>query len=390
MYSIPTAIDNHNAPLFLSINIQSLNSKYEELRNQIVELSSKNIFVDVIAIQETWEICLPEALSIPGFQPILYKTRTRMRGGGVGFYVRNGLNAKIIDNLSPFEQKIFEAITIQVSYPEKSILLTSAYRSNGRAGNLTPAQQFERFQVTFDELLYNLNRSRLQSYIFIDSNIDLLNIQSEESATYLNSFLSHGFLQIVMKATRMQNQSKTLIDHILTSCKESRFHSGTIISDISDHFFTFVRPVRSTPKTSEKTTSVRSFNLVNLTNFNNALSGTDWSPVTSSNDVDEAYEKFWSSYIQLYDLFFPKKRVRFNRNVHKATPFMTAGLLTSRRTKNALFKLQLTQNTPENVDKYKRFKQLYFKIVRAAKKLYFQRKFQNNMGNPKKNVGNFE
>jgi hypothetical protein len=160
MYSIPDDTDNHNAPLFISINIQRLNSKYEELRNQIVELSSKNISVDVIAIQETWEICLPEALTIPGFQPILYKTPTRMRGGGVGFYVRNGLNAKIIDNLSPFEQKIFEAITIQVTYPKKSILLTSAYRSNGRAGNLTPAQQFERFQVSFDELLYNLNRSR--------------------------------------------------------------------------------------------------------------------------------------------------------------------------------------------------------------------------------------
>jgi exonuclease III len=308
MHSIPVDIDSHNAPLFLSINIQSLNSKYEELRNQIVELSSKNIFVDVIAIQETWEICLPDALALPGFQPILYKTRTHMRGGGVGFYVRNGLNAKILENLSPFEQKIFEALTIQVTYPEKSVLLTSAYRSNGRLGNLTPAQQFERFQVAFDELLYNLNRSRLQSYIFFDSNIDLLNIQSEDSATYLNSFLSHGFLQIVMKATCMQNQSRTLIDHILTSCKDTRFHSGTIISDISDHFFTFVRPICSTPKSSEKTTFVRSFNLVNLTNFNNALSGTDWSPVTNSNDVDEAYEIFWSSFIQLYELFFSQKK----------------------------------------------------------------------------------
>ncbi len=31
MYSIPVDINSHNAPLFLSINIQSLNSKYEEL-----------------------------------------------------------------------------------------------------------------------------------------------------------------------------------------------------------------------------------------------------------------------------------------------------------------------------------------------------------------------
>ncbi len=37
------------------------------------------------------------------------------------------VNFKIIDNLSPFEQKIFESLTIQLSYNDKLILLTSAY-----------------------------------------------------------------------------------------------------------------------------------------------------------------------------------------------------------------------------------------------------------------------
>ncbi len=63
---------------------------------------------------------------------------------------------------------------------------------------------------------------------------------------------------------------------------------------------------------------------------------------------------------------------------------MTAGLITSRQNKNTLFKLQLAENTPANVNKYKIFKQTYFKTVRAAKKLYFQRKFQENTGNSKK------
>jgi hypothetical protein len=40
-----------------------------------------------------------------------------MRGGGVGFYIREGLNANIVENLSPFENKIFESITVQLSYP---------------------------------------------------------------------------------------------------------------------------------------------------------------------------------------------------------------------------------------------------------------------------------
>jgi hypothetical protein len=49
-----------------------------------------------------------------------------MRGGGVGFYVRNGISAEIIENLSPFENKIIEALTIKLTYPgNKSVLLTS-------------------------------------------------------------------------------------------------------------------------------------------------------------------------------------------------------------------------------------------------------------------------
>ncbi len=82
-----------------------------------------------------------------------------MRGGGVGFYIRNGLNFKVIDNLSPFENKIIESLTLQISYPEKTkpVLLTSVYRSNGPLPNITQTQQMERFMAKFDELLHNLS-----------------------------------------------------------------------------------------------------------------------------------------------------------------------------------------------------------------------------------------
>ncbi len=47
-----------------------------------------------------------------------------MRGGGVGFYVKNHINIQILDELSSFENKIMEALTIQATYPDnKSIIL---------------------------------------------------------------------------------------------------------------------------------------------------------------------------------------------------------------------------------------------------------------------------
>jgi len=242
----------------------------------------------------------------------------------------------------------------------------------------------ERFQTIFGELLSNLNNSRLTSYMFIDANIDLLNMYSEDSSNYLNTVLSNGFIQQIMKATRFQNQSKTLLDHILTSCHSDRIYSGSVLSDISDHFFTFTRPVLPTSKKQTKFSNIRNFSQASMNQFKIALSGTDWSHVTNSNDVDDAYELFWNSYSELFDIIFPKKKVRFNRNIHKMSPFMTAGLLVSRSTKNKLFKAKLLDNSAANLQKYKDFKTVYARTLRAAKKLYYQQKFEANVKNPKK------
>jgi hypothetical protein len=148
----------------------------------------------VLAIQEIWEVRYPELLSLPGFKPLIFKKRRNMRGGGVGFYIREGLNAITIDDLSPFENKIFESLTIQLSYPSsrKSILLTSAYRSNGIHPNLTHSQQMDEFLELFGELTLKLQDTKKESYIFIDANINLLDLANNDSQNYLNLLFATG------------------------------------------------------------------------------------------------------------------------------------------------------------------------------------------------------
>jgi hypothetical protein len=126
----------------LSINIQRLLSKHEQLLQFIQELEKSNITVEVIAVQEIWDAQYADLVNLPGFKPLIYKKRKNMRGGGVGFYIRNYLNYTVIEHLSPFENKIFESITIELSYPslKKTVLLTSAYRSNGTLPSVTQAQ----------------------------------------------------------------------------------------------------------------------------------------------------------------------------------------------------------------------------------------------------------
>jgi hypothetical protein len=60
-----------NMPLYISLNIQSLQSKFEQFVNEISEFSEKNICIDVIALQEMWNIRYPELFSLPGYKPLI-------------------------------------------------------------------------------------------------------------------------------------------------------------------------------------------------------------------------------------------------------------------------------------------------------------------------------
>ena len=80
--SLINKFKNSLSPIYLSLNVQSLASKYEKLKNFILELSKGGVLVEAVAIQETWQIINPDLFQIPGFK-LFYKTRAFSRGGGV-------------------------------------------------------------------------------------------------------------------------------------------------------------------------------------------------------------------------------------------------------------------------------------------------------------------
>jgi hypothetical protein len=230
--------------------------------------------IDVIALQEIWDVRYPELFAIPGYKPLICKKRRGMRGGGVGFFVKDYINAQVLDEISPFENKIIEAVTIKISYPDKRpVILTSLYRSNGLIPNVTPAQQMERFMDKCADLLTNLQNTKIESYVFMDSNIDLLKLNEPNLANFLNLILEKSFLQGIGKATRFQNNSKTLLDQIIFNKNCESINSGTLISDISDHFFTFIAPSNRNKAVHQYHQSMlsRDYSLINLNIFKTEL-----------------------------------------------------------------------------------------------------------------------
>jgi hypothetical protein len=119
IFSFRNKLKNTANPIFLSINIQSIQSKYEELKSFVTNLQNQNVFIDVIALQETWNVQYKDLLQLPGYNLLESKERLVRRGGGVGFYVRTGIKNKTLNNFSQFIPNVFENISIELTYPRK-------------------------------------------------------------------------------------------------------------------------------------------------------------------------------------------------------------------------------------------------------------------------------
>ena len=110
----------------------------------------------------------------------------------------------------------------------------------------------------------------------------------------------------------------------------------------------------------------------------------NWGDVKASNNVNESLDLFLDKFSTGFELIFPEKMVKFNKNYHKINKFMTQGLLVSRHTKNTLHKNLLLNPTSELSLQYKQYRNLYNSLLRISKQLYYEENFKIFRKNPKK------
>ncbi len=117
--------------------------------------------------------------------------------------------------------------------------------------------------------------------IFLDANINLLLVNETVGCTvYMDTVITNGFIQIISKATRIQNNKSSLIDHILTNTNQCKYNACTIIKDFSDHNYLQISSSRKA-NVNSKPSKMRILNETNITALKTALLHTDWQPVYS-------------------------------------------------------------------------------------------------------------
>jgi uncharacterized protein YggT (Ycf19 family) len=88
--------------------------------------------------------------------------------------------------------------------------------------------------------------------------------------------------------------------------------------------------------------------------------------------------------MNFFELYFPLEHRKPNRNFNKLEPWFTKGLIISRRNKLFLGKTAAQDGSLDSRAKYKHFRNIYNRVVRLAKKKFFERELIANQTNLKK------
>ena len=346
-----------NQGICISQNMRSLQANFKALE----EFLDRQQNCMIIALQEIWRVTTPP--KIKGFQPLYFKTRnfhkTRSNNqyGGVAIYVREGLKFQHLN--VPFTEQVFEAIGITIKTKVNEIQIINIYSH--------PNTDKETFFNYIDMLPISNTKKTI---LLGDMNFDIM---KPENMDVTECLLEKGLASYIDQPTRINATSATCLDHIYSNIDAEGFIFET---DISDHLTTAIT-INLDKKDNSRNKDLSKLKPLHdprsLEYLRRYLTQVDWNPVYSD-DTTGAFVKFEKIFYEATQICCPLVK---NKNFNKPlNPWMSRGLLTSRKMKEKLFRKLRQNKTSEKYEYYKMYRNYYIRLCRAAKILYYNKQFQ--------------
>ena len=221
--------NNHNFTA-LSLNIRSINN-YKNFAKLEALLSSLNFSPTIISVSETWlrqshSSCQP---ILPGYT-FVTNSRSRHRGGGVGFFVHSKVKFSIRSDLNIMVEKIFESLFIDVQIGPKTLTCGTIYRS--------PSRNQDAHSSFINLLTSTLTKIKQSSdcFLFGDFNYNILDTEANLTSEFVDLMFEHAYFPVIKKPTRITSTNATVLDHIWTNVISSQsIKAGILTYEISDH-----------------------------------------------------------------------------------------------------------------------------------------------------------
>jgi hypothetical protein len=378
----------------ISLNCQSLNAKYDQLKYFIDVYNNESYKISAICLQETW-LTADSDLStfyIPGYH-LISVGKSCSAHGGVAIYLHESFSFCSIQLES--ESNIWDGQFIQIEIENhlkesKTLILGNIYSP--------PRPSSDNINTFIVEIESIFNHFRNFKHVVIagDYNIDLLKFKDNELInTFFDSLLSCSYIPKITLPTRLTQRKGTLIDNFFLKISDefSSSTSGILLNDISDHlpYFVCLDYLQISKTTTKFIKVIPPFtnNIENLINDLQEQSTLNRLQNIISNNPNESYANLLGILTPLLDKHFPSKYVRFNKYKHKKSKWITSSIMKSISFRDKLYiKLKSTpvsSNDFSNLQtNFRTYSNILRRTIRAAKKSYYYNCFQKYKADMKK------
>ena len=350
-------------------------SKFDDFKAYLRSLEHE---FSIIGLSETWL----NSSNVNDFPLSNYNSigvvRKNKQGGGVSLYIKKSYQFRERFDLATNDNDVIESQVIELTAKPKNILIGII--------NRPPNGKLEEFKECLSNLLQTLDLGNKKCFLMVNFNLDLLKSdENEHIKDFTNTMFSSAFYPLISRPTRISNTSATLIDNIFVKKIEESYKCGILFTyPISDHL-----PVFLTTSNSHRSKHCNAVNikqrLINDKTINclcQDLKHQDWKEVYSLDDVQYAYDHFYSNLYRLFGKNIPLVKPKSKLYDHgQKVPWITKGIRKSRRTKNVLYKKFIKKPTKENESIYKTYRNKFNKVKNVAKKNYYNKEFNEHKGN---------
>lgn len=224
------------------------------------------------------------------------KDRKSNKGGGTGIYIKDGINYVRRYDL---ETENVECIWIEVKMKSsKTFIIGVLYRSPDSLKHLSKT-----FAEDFIKSLKYVNSENKECIIISDINCNYLDKKSHRSLKDLIQL--QGLQQIIKEATRVNTQSQTLIDVILTNASNNLCHAAVIPSSPSDHdVIGCIRKIHNI-KIQGTTIKCRDYSDYCQPNVDAELSSANWDAIYEIKNVNTTWNIMKSSLVDIINRHAP-------------------------------------------------------------------------------------
>ena len=357
-------------------NINGLESKHDQLH----QFLATSIDFDVIAITETSQKYERDFLTNVSFENyLLFSIGSYTSRGGSALYVKNDYDVSERFDLVN-KNALFETVWIEINNKKnKNIVCGTIYRHPK-----DNAQNFKAFLDYLEFCLSKLANENKEIYICGDFNIDWLKIDVNSNYKHFYDLVfNYGFSPLIKSPTRVQGESATVIDNILTNTYYQDTVCGNIISDLSDHFSQFASIPRCNVSRKDGGYTFRDYSNFSADNFRQDIMSLDFD--TSSGDVNDQFADFLDKLESCVNKHAPWKKINPKKFNFELKPWITPELKKMIRIRNNLFRKKKRKKDNLNISRaYKLFRNRVIRGLKQAKITYYDNFFKEHNSNSNK------